>query len=475
MPIEPPPAASPGVSHDFAMLQSVARLLETVAATERDALQRFACLRAAHVVTRLALAVDGLDALNADAVDRLRALNRSLGMDSDVGHSESGYRHAMAMLDDRLRRDSGDPRWDAALQELACIDFDRTKNIAFAADQRRNAWRAGRPDSARLVTAEMLSSYFRQHFPDHPDLIARDVTRLGGINANEAYFCTIAGHPDWPTDIVLRRMLPAQIQPRSITEEFDVLEAMGATGMPVPRPLFRDDHPPLLGQPIIAVERLPGITCTLTDMGDEGRAIFRQLAALMGQLHRLDPALLPVVRRAADGDALQWLLDRITRWEQDWLNATYEPVATVTHAFHWLRRHASRFCALQSVVHGDLDQRNLLCDAGRIVALIDWEVAHQGHPAEDLAYVRPQVEALMPWSDFLAIYQQHGGIAPDAFEMRYGAVLCNMLRVTTSMAAQTAYDAGQIDNFLMGSVRTIETEQACQALHQAIMHKGSAP
>jgi hypothetical protein len=53
-------------------------------------------------------------------------------------------------------------------------------------------------------------------------------------------------------------------------------------------------------------------------------------------------------------------------------------------------------------------------------------------------------------------------------QLRYGAVLSNMLRVTTSMIAHVAYVDGVVDNFLMGSVRTIETEAACQRLHQAI-------
>jgi aminoglycoside phosphotransferase (APT) family kinase protein len=145
-----------------------------------------------------------------------------------------------------------------------------------------------------------------------------------------------------------------------------------------------------------------------------------------------------------------------------------QPDHTVTAAFYWLRRHASTFVNRQVIVHGDLDQRNILVEGEDICALIDWEVAHQGHPAEDLAYVREQVEALMSWTEFLAVYEAKGGTPVTPEQLRYGAVLSNLLRVTTSMVAHVAYVDGTIDNFLMGTVRTLETEAACQRLHTLI-------
>jgi aminoglycoside phosphotransferase (APT) family kinase protein len=65
----------------------------------------------------------------------------------------------------------------------------------------------------------------------------------------------------------------------------------------------------------------------------------------------------------------------------------------------------SRIC----VVHTDVGLHNLLVEDGRIRALLDWEFARVGDPADDLGYARPHVEKLLPWGDFLAEYAAHGG------------------------------------------------------------------
>jgi aminoglycoside phosphotransferase (APT) family kinase protein len=64
-------------------------------------------------------------------------------------------------------------------------------------------------------------------------------------------------------------------------------------------------------------------------------------------------------------------------------------------------------------VHGDVLPHNLLADDGRVTALLDWEFVHVGDPAEDLAYCRPAVAAVMPWSEFMQRYDDAGGQKVD--------------------------------------------------------------
>jgi aminoglycoside phosphotransferase (APT) family kinase protein len=76
-----------------------------------------------------------------------------------------------------------------------------------------------------------------------------------------------------------------------------------------------------------------------------------------------------------------------------------------------MRTHVPDSPSDPTVVHGDASLRNFLTDADGSAALLDWELWHVGDPIEDLAYCRPDVEQVLPWTDFLAAYKANGGSA----------------------------------------------------------------
>lgn len=472
----------------FTFLQSARREL-LLAARELTGNSRAIYLnRAAQVMERLAFHEGGLGDLLPNAIERqnrllerLLELNTGAVMQAPQGqenaldsYERNNVRMELLLGELASHRRMNEPAFaakvDALFQDASQLAYDVTRAIAQQAQEQARLWEAGRPSCPAIdVTAERLTDYLRKRFPQYSGLKVTAVTKLTGLNANEAFFIGVEGHPDWPADLILRRTLPAHIQPFPITEEFAILEKVHGGPVPVPRPVFCEDSPDVLGEPFIALERLPGDVLPLPDMGERGKKVFLQLAAMMGRLHSLDPGMLPEFRRAKDGDARGWLLQRIEAYEKEWHRIAREPVHTVTAAFYWLRRHSDSFLREQVIVHGDMDHRNTLVGADdRILAIIDWEVSHQGHPAEDLAYAREHVERVMTWADFIAVYEANGGKKVTDEEMRYAKVLSNLLRVTTSMVAHLAYVDGVSDNFLMGSVRTIETETACQFLHEAI-------
>lgn len=468
----------------FTFLQSARRELEIAAA---DPNGRGPYLhRAAQVLGRLAFHESGLQEILAEAIAHQQALLRRLRelASTAAGSPAHGaaplaiYEANNRQIETLLAAIAADPRMkdtsfaaqaDALFRDVSQFGYDVTRSIDEAAQQCSRAWETQRAAVPVVeVTAQRLTAYLRARYPQYPALRVAEVNKLTGMNANEAFFLRIEGHPEWPQQLILRRSLPAQIQPTSITEEFAILQCLHGGPIPMARPVFCEDDHAVLGQPFIVLERVRGETLPLPSLGERGKRVYLRMAALMGRLHGLAPTLLPDFRRAVDGDALQWLHRRIDVYEREWKRGAREPVHTVTAAFHWLRQNAAQFVSPQVIVHGDLDHRNLLVEGDDIVALIDWEVAHQGHPAEDLAYAREYVEQLMPWSEFVAVYEANGGKRVSEEELRYAKVLSNLLRVTTSMIAHVAYVDGVIDNFLMGTVRTIETEAACQRLHEAI-------
>ncbi|MET0656700.1 MAG: phosphotransferase family protein [Steroidobacteraceae bacterium] len=471
----------------FVFLQSVRRELELAADEMSGKAREMYLRRAAHVVERLAFQQQGLDALLAGAVrrqesllERLRSLSPAHDLPSSLHDAtllvryERNAREIDALISKlgaaaQGRHDEFAAAVDALVSAVSTFAHDLTRDIAERARSNVERWQAERTITKIIpVTAERLTEYLQSRYPEHPRLRVVAVEKLVGLNANEAFFIDIEGHPTWPRRLILRRSLPAQIQPTSITEEFAVVSALWGHDIPTPQPVFCEDDPRVLGQPFVVMSRLSGEVQALSRMGAHGKRIYLQLAALMARLHSLSPTILPPFRRAQGNDALGWLHRRIDVYEQEWQRGAREPVHTVTAGFYWLRRHAAEFVDRQVIVHGDLDQRNTLVEGEDICALIDWEVTHQGHPAEDLAFIREQVEEVMPWAEFVAAYAASGGARVTPEQLRYGAVLSNLLRVTTSMVAHVAYVDGTIDNFLMGSVRTLETEAACQRLHTLI-------
>lgn len=102
----------------------------------------------------------------------------------------------------------------------------------------------------------------------------------------------------------------------------------------------------------------------------------RQCGAILARIHQLKrPSALPVTPIAAILDSLE----RQHRLE-DWPRPVFEL------AFRWLRERAPSDVE-PSVVHGDFRTGNLLIAEDGVRAVLDWELAHAGDPAEDLGWI----------------------------------------------------------------------------------------
>jgi len=102
----------------------------------------------------------------------------------------------------------------------------------------------------------------------------------------------------------------------------------------------------------------------------------RQCGEILARIHALKrPASLPETPVLAIVDALER-----QHWAETWPRPVFEL------AFRWLREHAPSDVA-PHVVHGDFRNGNLLIDENGVRAVLDWELAHAGDPAEDLGWI----------------------------------------------------------------------------------------
>lgn len=135
-----------------------------------------------------------------------------------------------------------------------------------------------------------------------------------------------------------------------------------------------------LGAAFVIAERVPGETIPRRLLRDpEVRDRGGDLAFAAGQ------ALAAI--HALDADVAGGGLEEVDQVRQfrDILDGFADPHPAFELAFRWLERHpqpARRTC----VIHGDFRLGNLVIDHGRLAAVLDWELAHLGNPAEDLGW-----------------------------------------------------------------------------------------
>jgi hypothetical protein len=161
--------------------------------------------------------------------------------------------------------------------------------------------------------------------------------------------------------------------------------------------------------------------------------LMRQYARQLAATHRLDPGRLgvrpglevsddatgpdrpgPLAAVMADYDALAPKRDR--------------PDPLVDLASWWLRRNAPAD-APRAVLHGDAGPNQFMFEGDRLTALVDWELAHLGHPMSDLGYTRFR-EALYPsggFAEFVAEYAAAAGAPVDRAAVDYFTVAAGLV------------------------------------------------
>jgi aminoglycoside phosphotransferase (APT) family kinase protein len=210
--------------------------------------------------------------------------------------------------------------------------------------------------------------------------------------------------------------------------EARVLRAAIAAGVPAPRVLAEVAGTGDLDAGYL-MERLHGEALPGRLLRDEAYAgaratLVAEAAAALARIHAVqgDPGL-PVLGAADQLD----LLEGVHR-------SFGVPVPAFELALRWLRGHVPAVVE-PALVHGDFRLGNLLVSRDGLVAVLDWELAHLGDPAEDLGWLcaRPwrfggpgEAAGLGSRADLLSAYSASGGDAVDPDRLHFWEVLASL-------------------------------------------------
>jgi aminoglycoside phosphotransferase (APT) family kinase protein len=303
---------------------------------------------------------------------------------------------------------------DSMVQRVAELELD----LRVAYETAATGLRPVAEHAAKPVTASALEAYLRAHPSGEPNVRVESVTEIPGGRSKRTVLATLSAPGRLPPAIVLR-MDTGRGVGTTVSEEFPMLERVARAGMPVPEPLWLESSNEPFGFPFIVFRRMPGSAAgdlmegAFNKVPETGRALARALGAVHGGGAALidDPEL-----RGSSVRCTQMLLDYYYDW---WQSKKPFPSLIIEAAFIWLRQHINDGLGESTVVHADTAFHNLLMDDAGNICLLDWEFAHFGDPAEDLASCRPAVERCMPWQDFMAEYCAHGGKPVSDFRLNY--------------------------------------------------------
>lgn len=203
--------------------------------------------------------------------------------------------------------------------------------------------------------------------------------------------------------------------------------------LPVPQPIAFEPGGGALGRPFFLMERIDGGVVTSPFAAAPfcvhaeaiGEAFFHHL----GTLAAIDPAGTPLgalLPAPAAGECWRIALDH---WADVIEADEGHPQPIVRAAIRRLRANPPPPAQAVRIVHGDYRSGNIMHDgAGRILAILDWEMTHLGDPIEDLGWAfdplwnhfdETRVCGMIPRERAVAIWQAASGLVVDPAALRW--------------------------------------------------------
>lgn len=272
----------------------------------------------------------------------------------------------------------------------------------------------------------------------------REVLRDRGIDASDLSLTRIPGGASRETWLaegkggrwVLRRDPKGTVSLVPIGDEFTLISRAAETGAPVPEPIAFEPEGGRFGSPGLLMAYVEGTSVgprilRKPEFEAARDGLTEQLGEALARIHAIDSATLNAVLPSSDGDPA---LDQISEWERQ-LDEIGEPLPAVELGLRWLRANAPE-PAEPRLVHGDFRLGNFIVDENGLAAVIDWELAHLGDPAEDVGWLcirswrfgnddRP-VAGVGQLDEFASAYEAAGGAPIDRARVRYWEALGNV-------------------------------------------------
>ncbi len=329
------------------------------------------------------------------------------------------------------------------------------------------------PSFHEAVLASRVESFLKEVRGD--DVQLRAMAPLAGGACQDMHLLELAT-AGGPLRLVLRSdarsSLPASLGRR---EEFAVVEAARAAGVPTPavhhltEGLVREGawayfmdwvEGEALGRRVVRAAELAGARAQLP----------AQLAEALARVHTVTPATHPglFVRRVPFGPVQGGLA-----FVRAMLDGLSEPHPALEYAFRWLATHPPSE-GKTVLLHGDFRTGNFLVTPAGLSAVLDWEFARWGTPAEDIGWLCVRdwrfgqnalpAGGLASRQAFLEAYQTAGGAPLSLGELHWWEVMGNVRWAAGSVHQGERYLSGEESDLEYVAIARRAAEMEWEAL-----------
>lgn len=256
--------------------------------------------------------------------------------------------------------------------------------------------------------------------------------------------------------LILRRDPTGSLIETDRRLEFLAYQSFYGRGAPVPEPIALEEGSEALERPFFLMGRVDGGAAASPfargAYAPHADALGRHFFTILGRIAAADAMNLPLAQAAPAPEPDQAWRRELDYWAEVIDADELHPQPIVRAAIRRLRAEPPAPAQRISVVHGDYRSGNFLHDgAGRIIAVLDWEMAHLGDPLEDLAWAldplwrhfEPErAGGMLPDAEAIAIWERESGLTldPDAFRWWRLFAAVKGQAIWTSAAAQFRAD-----------------------------------
>jgi aminoglycoside phosphotransferase (APT) family kinase protein len=189
----------------------------------------------------------------------------------------------------------------------------------------------------------------------------------------------------------MRKQPPGELLPSAhqVDREYRVMKALEHTPVPVPRMYALCEDSAVIGTKFYIMEWVDGrvfAETRLPSLGrEERRAIYLDLARVLAELHKVDPAAVGLETFGRPGNYYE---RQIGRWSKQYLASKTEQIEAMDRLMAWLPDNIPEQ-GKSVIVHGDYRLGNALIHPTepRIAAVLDWELSTLGDGLADLGYL----------------------------------------------------------------------------------------
>jgi aminoglycoside phosphotransferase (APT) family kinase protein len=251
-------------------------------------------------------------------------------------------------------------------------------------DRMSNTDRASPVRLGEELPIDPLFNYLSTHLPELTGPLI--VEQFPAGFSNLTYLLRFADR-----ELVLRRPpVGAKIKTaHDMSREYRILSHLYPVYKKVPRPLLFCEDESILGAPFYVMERVNGIILRAKPPAgiDLSPVLMRTLSETfienLAEIHEIDYSKAGLSEL---GSPQGYVKRQVAGWTKRYRNARTDDVPAIERLADWLEQNQPVDSVKAALIHNDYKYDNLVFaphDLGRVVAVLDWEMATIGDPLMD--------------------------------------------------------------------------------------------